>query len=80
MEVDLPSLKLDLVEKILQIKNPSTLLEVKNLLDSEESTDWWDKLPVEVQDSILEGLEDIKEDRVYSHQYILEEAKEKYGF
>jgi len=80
MEVDLPSLKLDLVGKIIQIKNPSTLLEVKYLLDSEKSTDWWDNLPVDVQDSILEGMEDIKEDRVFTHEHILEEAKEKYGF
>jgi predicted transcriptional regulator len=37
-------------------------------------------LPEEVQESIIEGIKDVDEGRVYTHEYVIQEAKQKYGF
>jgi hypothetical protein len=77
--MDIQALKLDLVGKILKTNKPSLLIKINNLISS-ENDDWWDEIPPEVQISILEGIEDIKSGNVFSHEDILREAKQKYGF
>ena len=78
--MDIQALKLDLVSKILSTEKTSLLLQIKNIFQKEDKTDWWDHLPVEVQESILKGLDDVKHGNVFSHNQILQEAKQKYGF
>lgn len=78
--MDVSALKLDVVQKILNMKNPSLLLKINTILKEEEESDWWDQLPPEVQDSINEGIRDIEEGRIFSHEQVLQEAKQKYGF
>jgi predicted transcriptional regulator len=78
--MDIQALKLDLVEKIIQIEKPAILIKIKNLIQTEKSEDWWDKLPGEVQQSIIEGLKDVKEGNLFSHENVISEAKQKYGF
>lgn len=77
--MDIQSLKLDLVSKILNIENPGILIEINKILQKASKTDWWDQLPEEVQESILEGMEDVQKGNVFSHEHILQEAKQKYG-
>lgn len=77
--MDIQALKLDLVGKILKTNKPSLLIKINNLISS-ENDDWWDEIPPEVQISILEEIEDIKSGNVFSHEDILREAKQKYGF
>ena len=78
--MDIQSLKLDLVLKIINIKKPTLLLEINKILQKESNTDWWDNLPMEVQESIMEGLENVKNGNVYTHEQVVQEAKQKYGF
>ncbi len=78
--MDVSALKLDVVQKILTMKNPSLLEKIDNLLNEEADADWWDQLPPEVQDSIFEGIQDIEEGRIFTHEQVLQEAKQKYGF
>lgn len=78
--MDVSALKLDLVQKILNTENPSLLSEIDSLLQKEVEKDWWDQLPREVQDSILEGVKDIEEGNVFTHDQVIQEAKQKYGF
>ncbi len=78
--MDIPALKLDLVQKILNTKNPSLLFKINNILKKEVEKDWWDQLPLEVQDSIYEGIRDIEEGNVFTHDQVIQEAKQKYGF
>ena len=78
--MDIQSLKLDLVLKIINIEKPTLLLEINKILQKESKTDWWDKLPMEVQESIMEGLENVKKGNVYTHEQVVQEAKQKYGF
>jgi hypothetical protein len=79
-KMDIQSLKLNLVEKIIQTDKPSLLVKIGELFQSETTDDWWDKLPEEVQDSILKGVTDIEEGKHFSHEQVIQEAKQKYGF
>ncbi|AHW62429.1 hypothetical protein SAMN05444285_1792 [Draconibacterium orientale] len=78
--MDIQALKLDLVTKILKTEKSSLLIQIEKLFEKENDQDWWDQLPDEVQQSILEGVENIKQREMYSHDQIVREAKQKYGF
>ncbi|WP_319227399.1 hypothetical protein [Draconibacterium orientale] len=78
--MDIQALKLDLVTKILKTEKSSLLIQIEKLFEKENDQDWWDQLPDEVQQSILEGVENIKQGEMYSHDQIVREAKQKYGF
>jgi predicted transcriptional regulator len=78
--MDIQTLKLDLVEKIIQTDKPSILIKIRKLLQTEKTEDWWDNLPQEIQESIFEGLNDLKEGNLYTHEQVISEAKQKYGF
>ena len=78
--MDIQTLKLNLVSKIINIEKTSLLIEINKILQKENKTDWWDKLPVEVQDSIMEGMDDIQKGDVFTHEQVIQEAKQKYGF
>jgi len=78
--MDIQTLKLDLVSKIVSTENSSLLLKVNKIFQKENKTDWWDKLPEEVQESILYGMEDVQKNDVFTHEQVIQEAKQKYGF
>jgi predicted transcriptional regulator len=78
--MDIQSLKLDLVKRILNTEKPSVLIKISKLFQTESTQDWWDQLPVEVQESILEGLKDAEQGDVFTHDQVMNEAREKYGF
>lgn len=48
----------------MTIDKPALLIEINEILQKENKTDWWDDLPLEVQESILEGLTDIQNGNV----------------
>jgi len=78
--MDIQALKLDLVEKILHTEKTTLLFKIDKIFKKESNDDWWYQLPLEVQDSILEGLKDIQEGNVFSHDQVVNEARQKYGF
>ena len=78
--MDIQALKIDIVQKILSTNNSELLSRVNTILKKEVNKDWWDQLPVEVQESITEGIHDIETGKVYTHEQVMEEAKQKYGF
>ena len=78
--MDISSLKIELVQRILDMKNPALLRKIDAILREESEKDWWDQLPREVKDSIFEGIGDIEEGRILTHQQVIQEAKQKYGF
>ncbi len=78
--MDIQTLKLDLVSKIINTEKPTLLLKINKILQKENKTDWWDKLPREVQESILEGMDNVKNGNVFTHEQVVQEAKQKYGF
>ena len=78
--MDIQTLKIDLVQKILNSKDEKVLSKVNEIFLKESVDDWWDELPKEVQDSIIEGVQDINKGNIYTHEQVIQEAKSKYGF
>ena len=78
--MDIQALKIDLVQRILNTQNQTLLYKINNIFKKEVEKDWWDKLPQEVQDSIFEGIQDIEKGKFYTHDQVIQEAKQKYGF
>jgi len=78
--MDIQTLKLDLVQKILNTKNPTLLVKINTILEKDVEKDWWDQLPREVQESIFEGIQGIDQGKVFTHDQVIQEAKQKYGF
>lgn len=78
--MDIQALKLDLVEKIIRTDHPSILLKINKILQNKSDEDWWEKLPPEIQESIKEGIKDVEKGSVVSHEQVITEAKQKYGF
>lgn len=78
--MDIQALKIDIVQKILSTNNSELLSRVNTILKKEVDKDWWDQLPVEVQESIIEGIHDIETGNVYTQEQVMQEAKQKYGF
>lgn len=77
--MDIYSLKLDLISKIMAIDKPALLIEIHKFLQKDNKTDGWDSLPVEVKESILEGMDDVQKGKVFTHEQVMQEAKQKYG-
>lgn len=78
--MDIRALKIDLVQKILHSQDPALLSMISNLFQREGNKDWWDQLPQEIQESILEGMQDIEKGKVFTHDQVIQEARQKYGF
>lgn len=78
--MDIQSLKLDLVAKILNTEKTALLLQIEKIFEKEYEMDWWDKLPAEVQQAIMEGIEDVSKGNTFSHEEVVREAQQKYGF
>lgn len=78
--MDIQTLRINLAKKILNTQNRDLLLEINKIIQEKGEDDWWDQLPKEIQDSIAEGIEDVKSGKLYTHDQVIQEAKQKYGF
>lgn len=56
------------------------MLEIEKIFSNEKPKDWWDELPEEVKESIMEGLDDVEKGNVFTHEQVISEARQKYGF
>lgn len=78
--MDIQTLKIELVQRILRSNRADLLQKIDQLFKMEGNNDWWDELPPEIQDSIMLGLKDVEEDRLLTHDQVVKEAREKYGY
>ena len=62
------------------VNDSATLQAILTLLNkSEESEkDWWKELDAEQKATIEEGLKDIKEGRVYSHEEVMTRQRQNF--
>jgi hypothetical protein len=77
--MDIQTLKIDLVKKILGTQNEDLLLEINKIIHEKGEDDWWNELPKNIQESILEGIQDIEKGKLYTHDQVIQEAKQKWG-
>jgi hypothetical protein len=78
--MDIQALKIDLVQKILKSNRPSVLKKIDQIFISEETDDWWNELPPEIQESINMGLEEMESDHLLTNEQVVQETRAKYGF
>jgi hypothetical protein len=64
------------------VNDPDLIAAFKNLLRyrrRREETDWWNKLPVDVQQGIEEGLKDLEEGRTSTYEEVRDRITAKHG-
>ena len=77
--MDIRITQLQLIEMLLNTKKESVLQKIKLLLEAEENeNDSFDDLPKEIQNIIEQSRESIKSGSVFSHENVMNEAREKY--
>ncbi|MCU4163439.1 hypothetical protein [Carboxylicivirga caseinilyticus] len=77
--MNLQAKKLELVQMILNTDQPKLLEKVSRLLKHHKETDWWDELPLSVQQAIEAGIEEADRGEVTLHEDVMKEARQKYG-
>lgn len=76
--MDLQSEKIELVKLLLETESREVLDEIKAIF-KKQGNDFYDDLPQHVKEDIEAGLKDIEEGRVYDHNWVMQEARVKYG-
>lgn len=71
------SKKVNLISIISQIYNYDVLIDIENLIMNSK-IDWWDTISDEEKNAVEEGLEDIKNGNVLTHEQVMDELRIKY--
>jgi len=58
--------KIELAQQILETNDKALISKIKELFD-EEQNEWWNKLPINVQESITESLSQIESNNTFSN-------------
>jgi hypothetical protein len=78
--MDIQALKIELVQKILKSNRPSVLQKIDQIFRGEDTDDWWNELPQEIQDTIEDALKEAESDKLLTHEQVVQETRAKYGF
>ena len=68
--MDIEATKLELMQLLLNTKKESILKKIQSIYQ-EESTDWWTELSAEEQEEVEQGLKDIENGNVVSHESVM---------
>ena len=52
--------KIEIMKLILETDNPNILESVKNIFKKNATTDFWETLPLEQREDILQGIKDVE--------------------
>ncbi len=77
--MNLQARKLELVQMILNTDRPNLLEKVSQILKQEEEADWWDELPISVQQAIEVGIKEADRGETTPHEEVMKEVRLKYG-
>lgn len=67
--MNIEATKLELVQLLLHTQKESILLKIKSIY--EEESDWWKDLSISEQEEIEEGLKQIENGEVVSHEEVM---------
>lgn len=76
--MDLQSEKIELVKLLLETESREVINEIKAVF-KRQGNDFYDDLPQHVKDDIEEGLKEVEEGKFYEHDWVMQEARAKYG-
>lgn len=66
--MNIQSEKIEIMKLILETDNPNILESVKNIFKKDTTTDFWETLPQEQKDDILQGIKDIENGEVVDYE------------
>ena len=69
--MNLQARKLELVQMILNTDQPNLLEKVSQILKQEKEAEWWDELPLSVQESVKKGMEQAKRGETRPHSEVM---------
>ena len=73
--MNLQAEKLEIMKLILETENPGILKSIKDLLWKEEKSDFWETLPQNQKNEILEGIRDIENGDIVDYQEFMEKFR-----
>lgn len=74
--MELETIKLELIAWLSKLEDKDTIEYLKVVKDTQETgNDWWEELTEVQKKGVERGLNDVKNNRIFSH----EEVREKYG-
>jgi len=68
--MDIDATKLELMQLLLNTRKESVLNKIKHIFQ-EESSDWWAEMSAEEQVEIEEGLRQVENGKVVSHESVM---------
>lgn len=76
--MDIQAEKLEIMKLLLEVDSPEILDEVKAVF-KKNGYDFYDDLPPLIKESIEAGLKDIANNKVYDHDFVMQDVKTRYG-
>jgi hypothetical protein len=66
--MNIQSEKIEIIKLILETDNPGILESVKNIFKKSTTTDFWETLPVEQKEDIIQGIKEIENGEVVDYE------------
>jgi len=63
--------KLELMRLILETDNPGILASIKKIFKTKSQTDFWETLPQDQKDDILQGIQEIEKGEVSDYEVFI---------
>lgn len=67
--------KIEIVKMILETDNPNILQSVKNIFKKNATTDFWETLPQEQKEDILQGMKDIEDGDIIDYEVFMKKYR-----
>ena len=67
--------KIEIVKMILETDNPNILQSVKNIFIKNAKTDFWETLPQEQKEDILQGMKDIEDGDIIDYEVFMKKYR-----
>jgi hypothetical protein len=67
--------KIEIMKMILDTDNPSILESVKNIFKKSTTVDFWDTLPQEQKEDILQGIKDIENGEIIDYEDFMKQYR-----
>jgi hypothetical protein len=59
--------KIEIMKLILETENPGILESIRNIFNKSQTADFWETLPKEQQDDILQGVKEVENGEVVDY-------------
>jgi len=67
--------KIEIMKMILDTDNPTILESIKNVFTKSATTDFWDTLPQEQKEDILQGIKDIENGDIVDYEDFIKQYR-----